>query len=189
MRIISPTPPYNNAGRSTMNSTRDLIVQGFQRVVDLLGHLDTTTSEDKVNALKQIVELENDFPNNNIKSLVQLTLSGADACELDDWIGWMKSRLAYFLNDCEEKCHLTVQTQNRLEYRLQNTEALYSIGFALDEQALNQHRNFNDRLHKFLDQFNLYPNRKETMRISHKMVSVHDWKVERMQPKPQRQRK
>ncbi|CAF4333596.1 unnamed protein product, partial [Rotaria sordida] len=105
MRIISPSPPYNNAGRSTINSTRDLIIQGFQRVLQLLNTINTITYEDKSNALKQILELNNDFPNEKTKSLLQLTPSSENIYELDEWIGWMKSRLAHFINDCEEECH------------------------------------------------------------------------------------
>jgi len=160
-----------------------------QRVVELLDKINTITYEDKSNALKQILELNNDFPNAKIQSLIQLTLSCENEHELDEWIGWMKSRLAHFLNDCEEECHLSIQTQNSIEYRSKNTEAFYSIGFQLDEQTLNNHRNFNYLLNQFLDQFNLYPNRKETMKISYKLISKHDWKLERMQPKPQRTKK
>jgi hypothetical protein len=101
----------------------------------------------------------------------------------------MKSRLAHFMNDCEEECHLSIQTQNSIEYRSKNTEAFYSIGFQVDEQTLSHQRNFYYWLNQFLDQFNSYPNRKETMKISHKLISIHDWKLERMQPKPQRTRK
>ncbi|CAF3416154.1 unnamed protein product, partial [Rotaria sp. Silwood2] len=189
MRIISPSSPYNNTGRSTINSTRDLIIQGFQRVLQLLDTINTITYEDKSNALKQILELNNDFPNEKIKSLVQLTLSSENNYEIDEWIGWMKSRLAHFINDCEEECHLIIQTQNSIEYRSNNTEAFYSIAFQLDPQTLIQHRNFSYWLNQFLDQFNLYPNRKESMKISYKIISIHDWKLERMQPKPQRIRK
>ena len=189
MRIISPSPPFNNTGRSTTNSTRDLIAQGFQHVVELLDRINTITPEDKSNALKQILELTNDFPNETIKSLVQLTLSSESRNDLDEWIGWMKSRLAHFLNDCENECHLSIQTQSSIEYQSNNTEAMYSIGFQLDEQTLSHHRNFSHWLNQFLDQFNLYPNRKESMKISHKLISTHDWKLERMQPKPQRTRK
>jgi len=135
------------------------------------------------------LELNNYFPNEKIKSIVQLTLSCESDSELDEWIGWMKSRLAHFLNDCEEECHLTIQTQNSIEYRSKNTEALYSIGFQVDEQTLGHHRNFYYCLNKFIDQFNLYPNRKETMKVSYKLISIHDWKLERMAPKPQRIRK
>ncbi|CAF4590867.1 unnamed protein product, partial [Rotaria sp. Silwood2] len=158
----------------------------FQRVLQLLDTINTITCEDKSNALKQILELNNDFPNEKIKSLVQLTLSSENNYELDEWIGWMKSRLAHFINDCEEECHLIIQTQNLIEYRSNNTEAFYSIAFQLDPQTLIQHRNFSNCLKKFLDQFNLCPNRKESMKISYKIISTHDWKLERMQAKPQR---
>jgi hypothetical protein len=189
MRIMSPSPPFHNSARSTTKSTRDLITQGFQNVVELLDRINTITCEDKSNALKRILELTNDFPNEKIKSLVQLTLSSENTNELDEWIGWMKSRLARFFDDCENKCHLSIQTQSSIEYSSNNIEAVYSIGFQIDEQTLSQHRNFSNWLNKFIDQFNLYPNRKETMKISHKLISVHDWKLERMQPKPQRTRK
>ena len=78
MRIISPSPPFNNTGRSTIDSTRDLIVQGFQRVLQLLDTINTMTSEDKFHALQQILELKNDFPNETMRSVLQLTLSGAN---------------------------------------------------------------------------------------------------------------
>ncbi|CAF4571672.1 unnamed protein product [Rotaria sp. Silwood2] len=87
MRILSRDPPCNNIGHLTINSTRD-----------------------KSNALKQILELNNDFPNEKTKSFVQLTLSSENNYELDEWIGWIKSRFARFINDCAEKCHLNIQT-------------------------------------------------------------------------------
>ncbi|CAF3931338.1 unnamed protein product [Rotaria sordida] len=186
MRIISPSPPYNNTGRATINSTRDLIIQGFQCVLQLLNTINTISSEDKLNALKQILELNNDFPNEKVKSLVQLTFSSENSNELDEWIGWMKSRLAHFVNACEVECHLVIQTQSSIEYKSNNTEALYSIGFQLDPQTLIQHQNFSSCLKKFVDQFDLYPNRKESMKISYKIFSIHDWKLERMQAKLQR---
>jgi hypothetical protein len=180
MRIISPSPPFNNSGRTTINSTRDLIVQGFQRVLQLLKTMNTITSEEKSNALQQILALTNDFPNVKIKSLVELTLSCENSDELDEWIGWMKSRLAHFINDCEEDCQLVVQTQSATEHRSNNREATYSIGFQLDEHALIHHRNFTHSLNQFLDQFNVYQHRKETMQISHKIISIHDWKHQRI---------
>ncbi|CAF2732680.1 unnamed protein product [Rotaria sp. Silwood2] len=186
MRIISPIPPYNNTARATINSTRDLIIQGFQRVLQLLNTINTISSEDKLNGLKQILELNNDFPNEKIKSLIQLTLSSENKNELDEWIGWMKSRLVHFINACEEGCHLTIQTQSTIEYKSNNTEALYSIGFQLDPQTLIQNRNFSSCLKKFLDQFYLYSNQKESMKFTYKIISIDDWKLERMQPKSQR---
>ncbi|CAF1265450.1 unnamed protein product [Rotaria sordida] len=113
-------------------------------------------------------------------------LSSENIYELDEWIGWMKSRLVHFINDCEEESHLIIQTQNSIEYRLNNLEVFYSIAFQLDPEILNQNRNFSNCLKKFLDQLNLCPNRKETMKISHKIISTDDWKLERMQPKSQR---
>ncbi|CAF4073889.1 unnamed protein product, partial [Rotaria sp. Silwood2] len=186
MRIISPSPPYNNTGRSTTNSTRDLIIQEFQCVLQLLDSVNIITCEDKMNALKQILELNNDFPNEKTKSLLQLTLSSENIHELDEWIGWIKSRLVRFVNDCEEECHLIIQTQCSIEYQSNNTEAFYSLAFQLDPQTLDQHQNFFRCLKKCLHQFNLYPNRKTSMKVSYKIVSIHDWKLERMQPKLQR---
>ncbi|CAM4806452.1 unnamed protein product [Rotaria magnacalcarata] len=189
MRIISPSTPFNNTGRSTINSTRDLISEGFERVVQLLTTINTITSEDKWNALKQILELPHEFPSEKVKSILRLTFSSENGQELDEWIGWTKSRLGHFLNDCEEECHLSIQTQNSIEYRSNNIEGFYGIGFQLDPQSLNRNRKFFDCLKKFLDQFNLCPNRTDSMKISQDVISAHDWKLERTQPKPQRLRK
>ncbi|CAM4891747.1 unnamed protein product [Rotaria socialis] len=189
MRIISPSAPFNNTGRSTSNSTRDLISEGFERVLELIDTINTITLDDKSNALRQILELTNHFPNEKMKSILQLTLSSDSTDELHAWTGWMQSRLAHFLNDCEEECHLSIQTQSSIEYRSKNTEAFYSIGFQVDPQSLNQHRYFSYWLKQFLDQFNLFPQRTESMKVSHKIICIHDWKLERMQPKPQRIRK
>ncbi|CAF3432228.1 unnamed protein product [Rotaria socialis] len=189
MRIISPSAPFNNTGRSTSNSTRDLISEGFERVLELIDTINTITLDDKSNALRQILELTNRFPNEKMKSILQLTLSSDSTDELHAWTGWMQLRLAHFLNDCEEECHLSIQTQSSIEYRSKNTEAFYSIGFQVDPQSLNQHRYFSYWLKQFLDQFNLFPQRTESMKVSHKIICIHDWKLERMQPKPQRIRK
>ncbi|CAF3680828.1 unnamed protein product [Adineta steineri] len=189
MRILSPISPYNNTGRTTTNSTRDLIIQEFQRVVDLLNRVNTITTKDKANALKLVLELNNDFPNQTVQSLLQLTLSCENVNDLDEWIGWLKSRLAHFMNGMENECHLIIQTQSSIEYQSNNTEALYSIGFQLNQELISQKRNFTYFLDKLLDQFNQYPNRKETMKISYKLIGIHDWKLVRMQPKPQRTRK
>ncbi|CAF4612745.1 unnamed protein product, partial [Rotaria sp. Silwood2] len=110
MRILSQSPPYNNTEHSTTNCTRDLIIQGFQCVLQLLDSVNIITCEDKRNALKQILELNNDFPNEKTKSLLQLTLSSENIHELHEWIGWIKSRLVRFINDCEEECHLIIET-------------------------------------------------------------------------------
>ena len=110
MRIISPSPPFNNAARSTKRSTRDLIIQGFQRVVQLLDSINIITTEDKSNALKQILELNDDFPNEKMESIVQFTISSENTEEFDSWIGWIKSRLSFFFSDCEETCHYHFST-------------------------------------------------------------------------------
>ncbi len=80
---MSPSSPVNNTSRSSTNSTRDLISQGFQRVADLLDQMNTSTCDDKIDALKQILELNSDFPSGQIKSLLQLTLSCETESELD----------------------------------------------------------------------------------------------------------
>ena len=189
MRILSPIAPYKNSARSTIKSTRDLLVQGFHHVLELLDQIDPSTQEEKINALKQILQMNHEFPASNIKTVLELTLACTTEDDLDEWTGWMKSRLAYFLTECEQKYHYFVQTQNTIERRSTNTEGLYSIGFAVEETALNDRQSFTNRLKKFLDDLNSYPQRKETMTIAHRLVSVHDWKLERMQPKPQRTRK
>lgn len=186
MRILSPTPPNNNSARATMASTRDLIVQSFQRIENLLETINTISSEAKFNALKQILELRVDFPNEKIQTIIELTLSSDNSNDLDEWIGWMKSRLAYFMNDCETKCNLFVQGNNSIEYRSSTNEGLYSIGFQVDEERLKTHRSFSHCLNQFLDQCNSYSNRGESTKISHKLISIHDWKLQQMQRKSQR---
>ncbi|CAF1158592.1 unnamed protein product [Rotaria magnacalcarata] len=186
MRILSPTPPHNNSARATIASTRDLIVQYFQRIENLLETINTISSEDKFNALKRILELKVNFPIEKIQTIIECTLSTDNSNELDEWIGWMKSRLAYFMNDCETKCNLFVQTNNSIEYRSSKNEGVYSIGFEVDEERLKTNRSFSHCLNRFLDQCNLYSNRRESMKISHKLISIHDWKLEQMLRNPQR---
>lgn len=189
MRILCPTAPYYNSARSTINSTRDLIHQAFQRVVDLLDSLNTMTSEEKIHALQQILELKSDFPNQKIQSLLQLTISAETNQELVKWMGWIKSRLVHFFTDCEKECHLYVQPSNTTELRSQTSEIIYSIGFNIDEQGLMTRRNFPHFLKKFLDQCKSYPSRTESMTVASQAINAHDWKMERTQPKPQRIRK
>lgn len=189
MRILSPIPPFKNSARSTIKSTRDLLVQGFHHVLELLDQLNTVTSEEKTHALQQILQINHEFPASNIKSVLELTLSCENEDDLDSWTGWMRARLAYFLTDCEQKYHYFVQTQNTIERRSKSTEALYSIGFAVEGEILNERQSFLNRLTKFFDDLNSYSNRTDTMKISHRIISIHDWKLERMQPKPQRVRK
>jgi hypothetical protein len=185
MRILSPTPPNHNSARATMTSTRDLIVRSFQRIENLLETLNTISSEDKFNALKQILELKVNFPNENIQTIIEFKLSSDNANTLDEWIGWMKSRLAYFMNDLETKCHLFVQTNNSIEYQPSTNEGVYSIGFEVDEERLKTHSSFSHCLNQFLDQCNSYSNRGESMKISHKLISIHDRKLQQKATKKQ----
>ncbi|CAF3602493.1 unnamed protein product [Rotaria sp. Silwood1] len=186
MRIISPSPPFHNAARSTKRSTRDLIIQGFQRVVQLLDSINTITTEDKLNALKQILELNNDFPNEKTESIVQLTISSENTDEFDSWIGWIKSRLSFFFSECEEACHYTFQPQSTIEYQSNKNKALYAIAFQVDSTTLQQSRKFTDCLQKFINQVNSFLNRTKSMKFSHKIISIDDWKLERMKRKSQR---
>ncbi|CAF1590721.1 unnamed protein product [Rotaria magnacalcarata] len=186
MRIISPSPPFNNAARSTKKSTRDLIIQGFQHVIQLLDSISTFTTEDKLNALKQILELNNNFPNEKMESIVQLTISSENADELDSWIGWIKSHLSFFFSDCEEACHYTFQPQSAIEYQSNKSVALYAIAFQVDSIALKQSQKFITRLQKFTDQVNSFLNRTNSMKFSHQIISKDDWKHERMKLKSQR---
>lgn len=183
MSIISPSPPYNNAARSTKKSTRDLIVQGFKRVLQLLDAINTITTEDKSNALKQILELNNDFPNEKMQSIVQFTISSEHTEEFDSWFGWIKSRLSFFFSDCEETCHYTFQPQSAIEYQSNKNEALYAIAFLADPTTLQQRRKFTICLQKFIDQVNSFQNQTKSMMFSHKIISIDDWKFERMKPK------
>ncbi|CAF4589160.1 unnamed protein product [Rotaria sp. Silwood2] len=175
MRILCPSPPYNNTSHSTIDSTRYLIIQGFANVHKIIEK--NLQYED---TLKEILQLSNHFPDKTIQSIIQLTLSGKTISELNQWIGYMKSRLAHFLNDCQNECNLFVQTQNNVEIRKQNLERFYSIGFQLNEHIISRHRQFYYCLNKFLEQFIICSFRSDTMKISYKLMSIHDWNRERM---------
>ncbi|CAM4875460.1 unnamed protein product [Rotaria socialis] len=175
MRILCPSPPYINTSRSTINSTRQLIIQGFQNAQKILEK--NLKYEDR---LKEILELSNHFPDKTIKSILQFKLSVKTLNELHQWTGYMKSRLGRFLNDCQNECNLFVQTQNNLETRNDNLERFYSIGFQLDEQILSRHRKFYNSLNQFSEQFIICPFRTDTMKISYKLMSILDWNNEHM---------
>ncbi|CAF0878678.1 unnamed protein product [Adineta ricciae] len=146
MRILCPTPPFNNSARSTTTSTRDLIIQGFQQAYEIL---------EKTANYEDILRLPNQFPHKTIQSIIQLTLSGQTINELEHWLGYMKSRLAHFSTDCEEECHLFVQTDTKTEKRDTDLERFYSVGFQVDEQVLSRHRQFYYVFNKFLDEFKI----------------------------------
>ncbi|CAF4449197.1 unnamed protein product, partial [Adineta steineri] len=116
-----------------------------------------------------------------IQSILQLTLCGQTISELHQWVGYMKSRLAHFLTDCEEDCELFVQTDTKIEIRKKNLERYYSIGFQVNEQILSRHRQFYYSLNKFLDQFKLCSFRSDTMKFSYKLMSINDWNNQRTQ--------
>jgi poly(A) polymerase Pap1 len=189
MRILCSSPPYQNTARSTTDSTRDLIHQGFRRAHEILDTVNTITSDDQFNALKKILQMTSDFPNDKVRSLLQLTATATTISELHEWIGWIKSRLVYFLQDCEHECHLNVQTQNFMDISSKHIEASYSFGFSLDEQILMTYRQFPHYLTKFIDQCHSYSSRKDTMLLKYKFFTIHDWKMQYTQPKPQRIRK
>ncbi|CAF4050962.1 unnamed protein product, partial [Rotaria magnacalcarata] len=175
MRILCPSPPYINTSPSTINSTRQLIIQGFQNAQKILEK--NLKYEER---LKEILELSNNFPDKTIKSILQLKLSVKTLNELNQWTGYMKSRLGRFLNECQDECNLFVQTQNNLETRNDNLERFYSIGFQLDEQILSRHRKFYNSLNQFSEQFIICPFRTDTMKISYKLMSILDWNNEHM---------
>ncbi|CAF1494417.1 unnamed protein product [Adineta ricciae] len=180
MRILSPSPPFHNAARSTKKSTRDLIIQGFQRVVQLLDSIETITIEDKLNGLEQIIKLNQNFPNEKMKSIVQFTISSENTNELDSWIGWIKSRLSFFFSDCEETCHYTFQSQNAIEYQSNKNEARYAIAFHVQSTTLQQCPQFTICLQKLSDQVNSFSNRTPSMKFDHKIMSIDNWKLEQM---------
>ncbi|CAF0914485.1 unnamed protein product [Adineta steineri] len=176
MRILCPSPPFNNTSRSTINSTRNLIIENFQYVHNII-----EKTKNYNDTLKEILQLSNQFPNKTIQSILQLTLCGQTISELHQWVGYMKSRLAHFLTDCEEDCELFVQTDTKIEIRKKNLERYYSIGFQVNEQILSRHRQFYYSLNKFLDQFKLCSFRSDTMKFSYKLMSINDWNNQRTQ--------
>lgn len=172
MQILCPSSPYNNSARSTTNSTRYLIIQCFKTVNDILKN--TTIKSESI--LKELLHLPNQFPDKTIESILQLKLSSNTIQELNRWIDYMKSRLGHFIDDCEYQCKLFVQTDNKVEQRTENLERFYSIGFQLNEQVLSRHRQFYHCLKDFFDQFTTCSFRTDTMKLSYKLMSIHDWK-------------
>ena len=165
MQILCPSPPYDNSSRSTTHSTQQLIIQAFRQACD---------EENEM-----ILDLVNEFPDSTIQSVLQLTLSGQNITELNQWIGYMKSRLAHFLTDCEENCQLFIQTDHRVESRGNALERFYSLGFQFNEKFISRHQEFYRALKKFLDQFIVCPWRTKTMKLSYKLVSIKQWQDER----------
>jgi len=161
MRILCPTPPYNNTARSTINSTRCLITQAFRLACE------TNSSE--------LLQMSHLFPDQRIQSILQLTLASQTLTELNQWIGYMKSRLAHLLIDCENNCDLFVQTDTKFISGKHSLERIYSIGFDRNEYVLSRHREFYYSLNRFFDQLKNYPHRKETMTISYKLISIKDF--------------
>ena len=166
MRIICPNSPYNNTSRSTINSTRYLIIESFNNAYE--------------KSCEDILQIKSQFPDSTIQSILQLRLSGQTINELNQWIGYMKSRLAHFLNDCEYQCNLFIQTDNKIEIRINLLERFYSIGFQLNEQILSRHRDFYYCLNKFLEQFKICLFRTDTMKLSYKLMSINHWINERI---------
>lgn len=170
MSILCPTPPYKNSARSIINSTRYLINQNFEIVENILKKI--LIHQDK---LTEILRLLKNFPDKTIQSVLQLRLSGETMNELNQWIGYMKSRLGHFLNDCQYECNLFVQTNNSIKIQNENLESFYWICFQLNEQILCRHRQFCHCLNKFFDQLLTCPFRTDTMKISYKLMSVENW--------------
>lgn len=166
MQILCPSPPYDNSSRSTTRSTLQLIVQAIRQAHD--------------EETEAILDLTNEFPDPSIQSIIQLTLSGQNITELNQWIGYMKSRLAHFLTNCEDNCQLFVQTDHRVECRGNTLERLYSLGFQSKENAISRDQEFSQTLRKFLDQFIICPWRTKTMKLSYKLVSIKQWREERL---------
>ena len=166
MQILCPSPPYDNSSRSTINSTQSLIIEGFRQACE---------KEDDA-----ILELSHRFPHSTIQSILQLTLAGQTINELNQWVGYMKSRLAHFLIECEDNCRLFVQTDHRMECRDKPLERFYSLGFQLNEEIVSRNREFYYALNKFLDQFKSCVWRTNTMKFSYKLMSIKQWRDERL---------
>ena len=79
----------------------------------------------------------------------------------------------------------TFQPQSAIEYQSNKNEAFYAIAFQSDSTTLQQCRKFTVCLQKFIDQVNSFLNRTKSMKFSLKIISIDDWKFERMKPKAQ----
>ena len=170
MRILCPSPPFVNSSRSTIKSTRQLLIEAFQEVSILLG-----ASESNEECLRRILSLPGRFPHRSIQSIIQLRLSGRTLSELMQWIGWVKSRLARFLAECEDDCGLFVQTQHTVEFRGDPLERFYCIGFTDDVRVLSRHGPSKESLDRFFDQVRCCSYRTGTMKLSYKFLAIADW--------------
>lgn len=165
MRILSPSPPFTNAARATKKSTRKIIVDRFRHVSRLL-------DSQKSVALEEILEQNHQFPNENMKSIIQFTIASKTLEELDSWIGWIKSRLSFFFSDCEETCHYVFQPQSNIEYQSNRMQALYAIAFPVEQNVLEQSQKFTTCLQRFISQTNGFSNRTQSMTFSHRIMSI-----------------
>lgn len=170
MRILCPSPPFVNSSRSTIKSTRQLLIEAFQEVSTLI-----VTSESNEECLEKILFLPGHFPHRSIQSILQLRLSGRTLSELMQWIGWMKSRLARFLTECEDDCGLFVQTQHTVESRGDPLERFYCIGFTEDVRVLSRYGPSKESLDRFFDQLRFCAYRTGTMKFSYKFLTIADW--------------
>ena len=176
MCILCPSPPFQNSARSTTTSTRQLIVEAFQSVLPLLKQRISHSD-----CLETVLQLPTQFPHQSIQSVLQLKLSSPSLNELDQWIGWMKSRLARFLTACEDECQLFVQTQAALDSSGNDLERFFSMGFQIDAHILSRQRSFYHSLHEFLDQCKHCPYRTQTMTMSYQLLSINNWHAQRQE--------
>jgi len=158
MSIYCPTPPYPNSTRSTIRSTIDLFVEALKKRSPIPCLLDQTSL----------------FPHERIQSLIELRLLAKDLAELDAWTGWLKSRLARFLTDCENECQWFIQCQSKIEKRDKENERYFSIGFSQQATLLSKNRDFCRCLDYFLDKFRTCPYHTQTMQFFYKLISVSD---------------
>ncbi|CAF0892392.1 unnamed protein product [Didymodactylos carnosus] len=128
-------------------------------------------------------------------SILQLKLTAHNLLELGEWIGWTKSRLPRFLNDCDNEYQLYIQTKNQFDLSRNESDvdasyvATYLFAFAEACENLSRNRAFYYCLNSFIDQFTLCPYRTPTMKLSYKLISRHDWAMENQRPLPQRIRR
>lgn len=163
--IHCPTPPFSNSARSTIRSTVQLVVEAFQCGASLL-------TPANASSLRSLLDQSSIFPHARIRSALELRLSAKNTAELDAWLGWLRSRLARFLTDCENDCQLFVQSQPKMECRENELQRFYSIGFSTDANTLAKDRAFYHCLDDFLRQFHTCPYRTSTMLLSYKLIPM-----------------
>lgn len=188
MRIYCPSSNDNSA-RTTIRSTQNLIVQSLEETSNLFETVNTTTTDEKYSALENVLKKNCFFPSGKARTLLELKIKAENQFDLLDWSSWVKSRLVPFFDDLNMECNLNIEPSNKLERRTDPNEIFYLLAFQTEQEDFATKNNFQAALKKFFGQSLAFKSRNKSMDLTHRLVSIEDWKLEQMKPKPARQRK